>query len=291
MTTFLILDANYLCHRARWTTGHLSHEGRGTGIAYGVLTAVDVLTERFGTDRVLFAFDRGYEKRTEIFPEYKQNRRGKPLSDQEHHDLCDFRRQVDLLRNEILPLMGYRNVFWRKGYEADDVIASLNWDLAGVEEGADESAVADECIIVSADQDLWQLLSDVTRCYNPQTKVMMTKGALMMFWGVTPRQWVRAKAIAGCDGDGVPGVKGVGMKTACKWEAGTLKMDSVAWRRINKGTGPLFVRNYKLVLLPFPGIGSFVVREDTLTAERRAKVFEKLGFQERRPAGVKREVD
>jgi DNA polymerase-1 len=279
MSLNLVIDTNYLCYRALYTTGQLSHEGKGTGTIYGVLVALDTLRERFDPDRVLFAFDRGYGKRLEVFPEYKQHRRknNEQLSDVEFHDLIDFRDQVDLLRRRVLKGLGYRNVFWQKGYEADDVIASLVTDL--VEEDENE-----QMIIVSADQDLWQLLSwGRTTCYNPQTRVTMTAEKLLKDYGASPMQWGRAKALAGCDGDGVPGIKGVGMKTACKWEAGKLKRDSVAWRRISEGMG-IMTRNYQLVKLPFPGVESFEIREDRLTAERRRKVFD---FQERRPKGVK----
>lgn len=278
VTTNLILDTNYLCYRALYTTGHLSHEGKGTGTIFGVLTALDTLRERFNPDRVLFAFDQGYGKRLEIFPEYKQNRRknNEQLSDAEFHDVIDFRDQVDLLRRRVLKGLGYRNVFWQKGYEADDVIALL---VQIVDAG-------DDNVIVSADQDLWQLVSKKTVCYNPQTRVTMSFEQFVKTWEVYPSDWARAKAIAGCDSDGVPGIKGVGMKTACKWVGGRLKSSTVAWKKINEKLS-LVTRNMKLVSLPFPGMGSFEIREDKLTEERRRKVYEKLGFQERRPKGVR----
>ncbi len=281
--TILLLDTNYLAHRAFYSTGHLSHDGEGTGILYGILQTVDQLQDRFATDKVVFAFDKGYVGRTEIFPEYKANRYKKDKTEEELEQIKEFRKQLSQIRDKWLPMLGYRNVFWQHGYEADDVIASLSsmfpfWD-------SDEAC---DAIIVSSDKDLWQLLNDYVVSYNPQTQIVTTAGSFSKEWGVSPLMWPHVKAIAGDPSDGIPGVKGVGLKTAAKYYSGGLKEDSAVYERIIGEGVEIHNRNIKLIRLPFPGTEKFVLREDRVTARRREKVFRKLGFAGGRVRGVKK---
>ena len=104
-------------------------------------------------------------------------------------------------------------------------------------------------VIVSTDQDLWQLLSgDRVTVWNPRTKKMLTEQAFRERWGIGPSQWADVKAIAGCPGDGVPGVPGVGEKTAAKFMAGRLKDTTKAYNRVVEAND-LWERNLRLVRL------------------------------------------
>jgi len=275
--TLLLLDTNYLCYRAYYTTGHLSHEGMGTGVMYGVIQAVESLQDLFDTKRVVFAFDHGCGKRRELFPEYKANRRKKELTEEEQESLKDFRKQINGLRDKYLSAMGYRNVFHQKGYEADDVIASV----------AEHQRRTSDIVIVSSDKDLWQLLCHGVRCFNPQTKQITTEKSFFVEWGIYPEIWSHVKSIAGDVSDGIPGIVGVGLKTATKWFTGGLGKDTKAYRKIDEGIG-IHNRNMKLIRLPFPGVETFKLREDKVTREKREKVLAELGFKVRRVRGVKK---
>ncbi|KKN88299.1 hypothetical protein LCGC14_0248610 [marine sediment metagenome] len=283
MSTILLLDTNYLAHRAFYSTGHLSHDGEGTGILYGILQTVDQLQDRFATDKVVFAFDRGYVGRTEIFPDYKANRYKKEKTEEELEQIREFRKQLSQIRDKWLPMLGYRNVFWQNGYEADDVIASLSFIFP-----FHSANTVYEFIIVSSDKDLWQLVNQHVRCYNPQTQVLTTWESFQKEWGVDPEMWPHVKAIAGDPSDGIPGVKGVGLKTAAKYYSGGLKEDSAVYKRIIGEGVEIHNRNIKLIRLPFPGTEKFELREDRVTAKRREKVFRKLGFAGGRVRGVRK---
>ncbi len=278
MSTLLVLDVPYLAHRAYHTVGHLSHNGEGTGVIYGVLQAVDSLTDLFATDRLVFAFDFGGSKRKIIYPEYKANRYKKDLTEDEQEAIRSLRNQITQLRKEFLPAMGYQNVFSQDGYEADDVIASV----------ASEVGEMGEAIIVSSDQDMWQLLRRSVSCYNPQTQKMTTVKSFVGKWGISPTMWDCVKALAGDPSDNIKGIDGVGLKTAAKWYAGTLKQGSKAYERINEGIG-VHSQNIELIRLPFPGVEKFSLRKDIITEEKRTEVLERLGFGKRVKGVIKRE--
>jgi len=276
MKTLLILDTNYLCYRAFYTTGHLSFGGVGTGVLYGVLQTVNSLQTLFDAQTVIFAFDDGIDKRREIFSEYKGNRQKRNLTCEEKKTLTEFRRQVTALRDEVLPSLGYCNIFYQRGYEADDVMASVV--QCCVDDGL--------AYIISADQDLWQLLDYNVHCYNPTTKKMTTVKTFRNQWQVSPSLWPYIKALAGDAGDNVPGIKGIGLKMAARWYAKDLDYGSVAYRKIVEGRDDVFARNLTLIKLPFPGIKRFELQNDAVTGDKKREVLKKLGFSVK-PQGVR----
>ena len=275
----LILDVSCLAYRALYSTGALSHEGVGTGVIYGVLRDTVSLMEEHATDRIAFCFDGGYAKRLEVFGGYKAGRkpdRDNPMEMELAKARWEVRRQLGRLRKHYLPRIGFRNIFRREGYEADDVIASLCGLIA-----AD-----DEAVVVSTDDDLLQLIrlpipmlgQGRVLVWNPATKRPTTFDSFRREKGIRPEQWALVKAIAGCASDCVPGVKGVGEKTAIKYLVGKLKETTKAWAKI-EGSSELIERNMRLVQLPFPGVGEFDLREDEVTDENWRRVLKKLGIK------------
>ena len=126
--TIVLFDTNYLCRVAQYTTGGLSNAGVPTGVAFGVLRKVEELKAILNTDICVFAFDYGGKgKRAEIYPGYKASRaeRRLTMSDEEKEGERIFHEQVRTLFREILPGMGFRNIFRDKGYEADDIVAKV----------------------------------------------------------------------------------------------------------------------------------------------------------------------
>ena len=269
MKNLLIVDANYVCSRAYFATGFLAFEGKATGMALGAIQTVEICQELFATNVIVLAFDCGRGRRREIYPQYKANRR-EGLSAEEKAIKLEYRKQVSKMP-KVFKRMGYRNIFSQKGYEADDVIAGVVGVLG--EE--------DRAVIVSADQDLWQLLRHNVICYDPRAKKRTTRKSFMEEWGVTPEMWPHVKSLAGDSSDNIEGIRGVGLKTAAKYYAGTLTMRSAAMDRIEEGLA-IHNRNLRLIRLPLPGLESFELREDRLTAERRVFVFETLGAKDMR---------
>jgi DNA polymerase-1 len=267
-TTWLILDVSYLCHRAFHTTGGLTHKDIPTGVIYGFLRDVVGLCEQHDTPNVVFCFDREDNKRKKVLPEYKSTRHADKTPD-EIKARKELLRQIKNLRIDYLPRIGFSNILSEIGYEADDIIASVCLNSIGPD---------DEAIIVSADEDLFQLLSGQVRIWNPHKGKAYTLQAFTRDYGITPRQWARVKAIAGCRGDDVPGVAGVGDKTAAKYLRGECRPDSKAfidiekWKRRTK-------QNMRLVRLPFEGTPVFELAPDRFSIKGWRSVIEDLGMR------------
>jgi DNA polymerase-1 len=270
MATYLLLDVSALAYRSFWTTGHLSHGGDVTGTIYGFLRTLPFLQSYMNTPHLVFCFDFGKSMREKAVKSYKANRRKKEkeLTDEQKDALMAMRNQVKLLRKKYLYEIGFRNIFYHKGYEGDDIIASVVKNTLRPE---------DDAIIISSDKDFWQLL-DGKRIwmYDPKEKKVMTEDKLRQEWGVEPREWVMVKAIAGCKTDNVPKVKGVGDKTACAYikDKCTERI-----RELIESHQELIESNLRLVDLPYEGVKTFTFKQDSITRESWRNVVKGLGMQ------------
>lgn len=267
----LLLDATYLCHRAYHAVGDMMHNDRGTGAVFGVLRDIVQLQEFFRTTRTVFAFDPGgHGHRHKILPTYKATRhkRHAEESDKDKAGRADFQRQIRHLRDRHLPAAGFRNVFTAPGFEADDIIAQI---AAGVPED-------DEAIIVGSDQDLWQCIRPNVTCWNPQTRKGYGEQSFRAQWGIQPHRWADVKALAGCSSDDVPGLPGVGEKTAARWLCGTLGAHTQAYKKL-AGAKALHHRNIKLTRLPFLGTPEFEIQPDEVTETKWAALADELGMR------------
>lgn len=270
---WLILDCHYLCHRAFYVFGGLSHDGMSTGIAFGFLKDIEILKKRFSTNNIAFCWDLGRPLRMKEDKNYKANRksRKKDLTPEEVATMTDFRVQIKAIRKVYLRIMGFRNNFYQKGFEADDLIASLCINTLRQK---------DRAIIVSADHDLYQLLSNRVSVYHPQKKELVTKKSFFMSQGIKPSKWHEVKAIAGCSSDNVKGVVGVGEKTAIKYLRDELKKESKAYQNIKAAEGNGMIEgNLKLVRLPFVGVNTLRLRKDRMSKAGSLSVLKTLGMQ------------
>lgn len=272
----LLIDTNYLCHRAYHAMGDLTHGGRGTGAIYGVLRDIVSLQDYFATGRCVFALDYGGRgHRHNILPSYKSSRRARHAeeSEEDREARKDFRRQISCLRTQYLPEAGFRNVYAVEGYEADDIIASIAADVPD----------HDEAVIIASDQDLWQCLRPNVWCWNPHKRRGYSIEKFREEWGIEPEQWPDVKALAGCSTDDVPGVPGVGEITAAKWLRGALGAHTAAATKIAAAT-EVYQRNLELVQLPFPGTPKFKLRKDKVTEEKWQALADSLGMRSIRSA-------
>jgi DNA polymerase-1 len=267
LKTWLILDATFLCWRAFYSTGTLSHGDVKTGVLYGFLRDILTFMESHDTERIVFCFDHGPLLRTCDYPGYKANRTAQHTEEQLPL-IREMRVQMKLLRVDLLPQLGFKNVFFERGYEADDVIASVCQNLPGDDQG----------IIIGSDHDLYQLLNDRVLMWNPTTKKAVTATSFTRDYGVSPIQWIDVKAIAGCSGDNVIGIKGVGEKTAAKFLNGSLKSTTKAFEAIVKGNH-VWNANRHLVKLPYAGCPSFKLQKDKLNRVVWMDVTEQLGMK------------
>lgn len=270
--TWLVLDCNFLCHRALHALGDLSFGAAKTGVVFGFLRDIRTLQEAFATSNIVFCFDYGVPRRLEVYPDYKKSRatKKKEYTAEERRAYREFRRQVAALRDEHLFRLGFRNVFFEDGLEADDIIASVCKYLLPFE---------DRCVIVSADKDLYQCLCDGrTSFYNPITKDHVTKKSFEEKYGIDPYYWFDVVAMTGCSTDEVTGIKGVGEKTAIKYLTGVLAPDSVAYKTIKAGK-EIIARNRPLVRLPYMGTPVFDLVPDRTDSTRWRKLVTELGMR------------
>lgn len=257
---WLVLDVSNLAHRALHTTGSLSHKGAGTGVLFGVLRDVLSYQRLFDPAGFVFCFDSETSLRRQSHPFYKASR-GVPDD--------DFLLQVAELEF-ILNKIGFRNLLRWDGYEADDLIASAAQSVLGTPD--------DKAVIVSSDQDLYQLLR-VGRVwmYKPREKLAYTEDHFRTeYSGIDPRDWVDVKAIAGCPGDEVPGAKGVGVKTAVRFLTGRLGEKLKAYWNIEHFN---WRSNIPLVKLPYLGCPPCFLRSDEASPDAWRDILKRLGMK------------
>ena len=201
----LLLDGHSLAYRAFYALpveNFSTTTGQPTNAVFGFTSMlINVLRDERPT-HVAVAFDVSRQTfRTESFPEYKANRASSPP---------EFAGQVDLIR-EVLAALAIP-VLSIEGFEADDIIATL------VRRSADRDMSVD---IVTGDRDAFQLVSDRVTVLYPRKGVSdlarMTPAAVEEKYGLTPDQYPDYAALRGDPSDNLPGIPGVGEKTAAKW--------------------------------------------------------------------------
>lgn len=266
--TWLIFDCNYLCHRAFYAMKNLSWEEVKTGVIYGVFRDICTLQSLFNTPHVAFCFDSVKSLRRLVYPNYKWDRQT-PDNMEEQDAKDELSRQIRLLRREYLYEIGYRNVFSQRGYEADDLIASIVLHSL---------TKKDDAVIVSSDHDLYQLLTPRVCMYNPHHKNTITHESFYQEYKVSPTQWVDVKAIAGCNTDKIRGIAGVGEKTAAKFINGTLKPKAKTFQSIVHGDA-IWKGNRRLVLLPYPGTKNCNLQKDEVTKRKWLRMVDGLGMK------------
>ena len=258
-----IIDTSALTYSSKYAIPKLYTEDQPTGILYGFIKYILSLQKKFNFDQFIFTFDSRRSKRKELYSEYKGNR----------HQLDDTQiliyNQIDIIKNEILPWVGFNNLFKINSLEADDIIGSL----------CKTKNPNDKYIIISRDGDLFQLLDKNISQYDYVSKKMITERSFIDQYGVTPDQWGLVKAIGGCKTDQVPGIKGVGVKSIAKYLNKTLKESSKAFAKIESDKGQEIIkRNKPLVILPFKNTPEFKIVQDNLSFESLINFFMKYEF-------------
>ena len=203
--TVLIIDGHSMAFRAFYALppdNFVTATGQHTNAVYGFVSMLTRLLETEQPTHVAVAFDVSrHSFRTEEYPEYKGTRDATPE---------EFKGQVELIR-EVLDAMGIVSLS-REGFEADDILATLAYRA-----GNDGATV----LVVSGDRDSFQTVTNnVTVLYpgtGPGDLRRMTPQAVEEKYGVPPHRYPEIAAIVGETSDNLPGVPGVGPKTAAQW--------------------------------------------------------------------------
>ncbi|RXJ84681.1 DNA polymerase I [Arcobacter cloacae] len=173
-----------------------SREGFPTGLLTGFINFISNIGKDFQTDYIVFALDaKGNTFRNELYDGYKAHRPDVPE---------DLLKQLPIAISWI-EQMGFKTAI-RTGFEADDIVASIAHDakLKGL-----------EVRIVSHDKDLYQLIDDDTiYLFDPTKKVIINEEKCFEKYGVHPSQFTDYQSLLGDSADNIPGVKGIGAKTA-----------------------------------------------------------------------------
>jgi DNA polymerase-1 len=198
--TFFIIDGHAQIYRAYFAPFRdlSSPSGEPTKATYVFTQWLINLVQNRKPDYLAMVIDSGDETvfRKEILPEYKANRQPPP---------DDFfpqeQRILHIVRAAGIP------VFAKPGFEADDIIATLARKMC--DKGLDIA-------IVSRDKDLRQLLNDCTRMYDMQADTFMDRDRMIAELGYSPAQAIDIQTLMGDSIDNVPGIPGVGEKTAAR---------------------------------------------------------------------------
>ncbi|BAF60157.1 DNA polymerase I - 3'-5' exonuclease and polymerase domains [Pelotomaculum thermopropionicum SI] len=230
--TMVIIDGNSLAHRAYHAIPPLStSQGILTNAVYGFTNMLLKILAEEHPDRIAVAFDKGkITFRHDDFEKYKAHRPATP---------DDLRPQFPVLK-EVLKAMRIQ-VFEAEGYEADDLIGTLS-------ARAEQAGL--RTIIVTGDRDALQLVSPLTSVRLVKKGISeldeYDEGMVWQRYGITPRQYADFKGLTGDASDNIPGIPGIGEKTASRLlkEYGSLEEIIAHADELAGRTGEL-VKTYK----------------------------------------------
>ncbi len=198
----LAIDGNSIINRAFYGIKLLTTKsGLYTNGVYGFMSILNRLLEAENPDGVVVAFDlHAPTFRHKEYAEYKAGR--KPMPE-------ELRQQMPILK-KLLPLFGY-TCLETEGFEADDILGTMA-KLC--------QETGNTCVIATGDRDSFQLVSDTTKVLLSATKMgrpeitAYTPEVIFEKYGVAPPQMIEIKALQGDSSDNIPGVSGIGEKTA-----------------------------------------------------------------------------
>ncbi len=194
----LVDGSSYLYRAFHALPPLVTSRGQPTGAVKGVINMIRALMKSCGHSNIAIVFDaKGKTFRNDIFEEYKAHR--PPMPD-------DLRSQIEPI-HQIIRAMGLP-LLVVEGVEADDVIGTLS-------QMATEKGI--KTLISTGDKDLAQLVNDHVTLINTMTNEILDTDGVVKKFGIKPIRIVDYLALMGDKSDNIPGVPGVGAKTALKW--------------------------------------------------------------------------
>lgn len=204
MKKVILVDGNNLLFRSYFATAYTGNtmrnsKGFPTNGLYGLVNMLNKIIREEKPEYMLVAFDKGKTFRHEKYLDYKGGRNETP---------DDLKRQFSVAK-KLVPLMGIK-CFEIDNYEADDIIGTYS-----------KMALIDpefETTIVSSDKDLLQLINEETevKLLKQKDYIRMNEETFIDTYGIKPIRMIDLKGLMGDASDNIPGVKGIGEKTALK---------------------------------------------------------------------------
>ncbi len=198
----VLIDGNAIIHRSYHAIPSLmTKEGELVNAVYGFASTLLSVIDKFQPDYILASFDLlAPTFRHQEFPDYKANRTKAP---------DDLYAQIDRVK-EVTRAMGIP-IYEKEGFEADDLIGTMA-------QQAKQETTIKEIIIVTGDLDTLQLVNEKTKVYTMRRgitdSVFYDRKKIQERYGLTPEQIIDFKGLRGDPSDNIPGVKGIGEKTA-----------------------------------------------------------------------------
>jgi DNA polymerase-1 len=193
----IIIDGTNYLYRSYFTFKNFKNkEGQSTGAIYGVLLMLRKILYEYQPKKIIIVFD--HKKKTfrkKIYEKYKSNRLKIPK---------DLKNQIQKLI-KIIKYMGIK-VLQIPGIEADDIICTV---------AINQSKYEKKILILTNDKDITQIINSKIYILNHQNKIITKKEVIKKF-GTTPKLIKYLLAIAGDQSDNIPGIPGIGIKTAQK---------------------------------------------------------------------------
>ena len=201
----------------------------------GLLSTTNKIKQKYTTiDNINIIWDSRINNRKKIYSQYKANRKPKTL--EEEKDKANHYTLLDKLRDSLKTL-GDWGCIELEGYEADDLIAYF----------VKESTIDDTFVIISSDNDLYQLLNDRCVMYLPHRKDFYSILDFQKEFDISPSKYPFVKALAGDNSDNIKGIDGIGIKRGIK-----LIKEGQCWTHwVNKYKEVDLETNLELVSLPF----------------------------------------
>lgn len=188
----VLIDGNSVIYRAFYNVPPLTADGVPTGVIHVFLSVLEKLRKNPAVSEVIIVFDaKGKNRRHEMFESYKATRQAMPE---------DLITQLNILK-EMLPYTGCP-IYSIEGYEADDVINTLS------------KTINNRVWIVTKDKDLHQLVNDKVQIYDYQKDEVIDREKVYEKFGLYPESIPDMLALMGDTSDNIPGVAGIGPKTA-----------------------------------------------------------------------------
>ena len=291
--TVIVLDMNNLFLRSYIMDPTISLNGPPIGGIRGFFRSLQKICRELSPTKIVACWDGegGSQKRRKITKEYKQgrkplrlNRSVQSLTTQQvqENQIWQNMRVMEYLNHTPIIQLGF------PGVEADDVISKVvqSNNLAEYKK-----------IIVSADKDFWQLITDDTIVYRPIGSEIKTKEIILEEFGIHPNNFALARALAGDQSDNLPGVPGAGLTTIAKRipflkeekECSIVEILEYAEKMCNESkikfypkvikNNKLILKNYKMMQLKTPLLSAQAAIAIRRTLAESEYIFNRTAFR------------
>lgn len=192
----LAIDFNNVAFASYYGQHLVNSKGINVNAIKGFFFKLKMLKETFEPDFIVFANDISRKRtfRRKMYPGYKAQRK------KHDQDIIDQMRYI----SQIIALLGFQTLN-NELYEADDVLGMIS------RLGEDNDM---DVIIISSDKDMYQLVTDHTFIQSPRNSDFVDKDFMREKYNLTPEQWIELKILQGDRSDNIPGIHGIGERTA-----------------------------------------------------------------------------